>query len=304
VNTRKITIAVAGLMAMAAALAVAPTAQAAPVTTVTFGRLVLEPTGHGYHGSLPVEVVYQGSQPGSGSFVITEPVRAAYQNPAMGVNCSSSRRLPDGRRQAECDVPGGPLEPGERRSFALDFEVLTAIRPFAMKAVGGQIQVKTDGTVVAQQAFTTLFRSSTGSLLLPRTYVQDTAPDSAIAAGPARLVRQTDGTFKGRMTVRVRYRGDAAHNGHLLTFELPEGISAVVSDPYDGCPHQCVPGDKFTEGEVRTFDYLLEGAAGTPIGRVGVGSISVETEAFVSGTPDANPSDNTDSFEINTVEAA
>ncbi|WP_147252624.1 hypothetical protein [Micromonospora endolithica] len=292
----------------ATALAVAPV-QAAPAaaesTASVADRLVLEPTERGYRGSLEAEVTYQGSEPGRARYVITEPVPHSYVNLEWGISCySGGTALPDGRIRVECDVPGGELQPGERRAFTIDFEVLTKVQPYAMKAVNGRLAVKVDGTTVTNESFRTRFRSSTGSLRDPQPYVRDTESDATLTSvGDLTLVRQPDGDFVGRLPVRVRYNGDAPHwNLNFVTSGLPEGVYESYTDPADGCAHFCVPGGQFMEDEERDFDVIFLAPAGTPLGDLGEAGLEVQVDW--GNRADANPADNAGSFSVTAVDAA
>ncbi|MBE1485192.1 hypothetical protein [Plantactinospora soyae] len=309
---RSVSTVLAGLVGLAATLSMAvPAAQAAPTkaadsTATVADRLVLEPTDRGYRGSLQVELTYQGAEPGRATYVITEPVPGSYENLEWGVTCySGGDRLPDGRVRVECDVPGGELQPGEQRAFAIDFQVLTKIQPYAMKAKNGRLAVKVDGAVVTDETFRSRFRSSTGSLSDPQTYVRDQQPESGITAGDLTLVRQPDGTFEGRLPLTVRYDSDAPHNGlYLFTRDLPAGVYEISTVPTDGCAHFCVPGGQFMEGEARNFDLVFTGSASTPLGDLGEAGIEVQTDPWSSApVPDADPSDNATTFSITAVAA-
>ncbi|MFJ8581960.1 hypothetical protein [Micromonospora sp. NPDC093277] len=296
----------AGLLGLATALSVAaPPAQAAPTksTATIASQLVLEPTDFGYRGSVQVELTYRGAAPGRARYVITEPIPGSYYNEEWGVTCySGGELLPDHRTRVECDVPGGELTPGERRVFTVDFRVLTTVQPYAMKAGNGQLDVTVDGRAVTSGKFSTLFRATTGSLANPKQYVRDERPDVSVSVtGGVTLVRQPDGTFAGRMPVTLRYNGDAPHNS--IWYEargLPEG----VWEPWiEGCVIGCVPGDAFMEGEVRTFEFLVEARPGTALGEVG--DVTVEFFASTSyPAPDLNPADNLVTFPVTVTEAA
>ncbi|WP_422772861.1 hypothetical protein ACN28C_07750 [Plantactinospora sp. WMMC1484] len=290
-----------------AAASTANVAVAAASTANVADRLVLEPTNFGYRGSLQAELTYRGSEPGRATYVITEPVPGSYQNLEWGISCySGGEYLPDGRVRVECDVPGGNLQPGEQRTFSVDFEVLTAVRPFAMKAGNGRLAVEVGGEVVTDETFRTRFRSSTGSLEDPQPYVRDEQPEAGITAGDLTLVRQPDGTFEGRLPLTVRYDGDAPHTGlFLLTSNLPAGVFETYTEPNDGCAHFCVPGGQFMEGEVRSFDLVFAASAQTPLGDLGEAGIEVTTETRQwPPVPDADPSDNLTTFFVTAVEAA
>ncbi|WP_341718092.1 hypothetical protein QQG74_30650 [Micromonospora sp. FIMYZ51] len=304
----------ASLLGLATALSVGiPAAQAAPApadaasTAVVADRLVLEPTDFGYRGSLDVQLTYQGSAPGRARYVITEPIPGSYQNDEWGITCySGGKRLSDGRIRVECDVPGGELQPGEVRDFTIDFEVLTTVQPYAMKARKGRLAVTVDGQVVTDETFRTRFRSATGSLKDPQPYVRDTQPDAGITTGDLTLVRQPDGTFEGRLPITVGYRTDAPHHAHyLITSNLPPGVYEMQTDPFDGCAHFCVPGGQLMEGEQRSFDLIFTGPADTPLGHLGEAGIEVQTDPWQPQPPlDLDPSDNATTFSITAVDAA
>ncbi|MGN9811791.1 hypothetical protein ACTMSW_20825 [Micromonospora sp. BQ11] len=300
----------AGVLSLAAvSVFAAPAAQAASASTASTAtvadRLVFEPTARGYRGSLQVELTYQGSEPGRARYVITEPVPGSYVNLEWGTSCySGGEALPDGRIRVECDVPGGELQPGERRAFTIDFEVLTTVQPYAMKAANGRLAVTVGGKTVTNEAFSTRFRSSTGSLRDPQPYVRDTRPEASLTSvGDLTLVRQPDGGFLGRLPLTVRYDSDAPHWAlNVVTQGLPAGVGESYTDPSDGCAHFCVPGGQFMEGEERSFDLIFRGEAGTPLGDLGEASIEVQ----VNWDPavDADPSDNTGTFSVTAVDAA
>lgn len=304
----KLSTVLAGVLGLAAAsVFVAPAAQAAPATTKSTAtiadRLVFEPTERGYRGSLQVELTYRGSEPAWPSYVITEPVPGSYVNTEWGINCfSGGDRLPDGRTVVECLVPGGLWEPGERRTFSVDFQVLTTVQPYAMKAGSGHLAVKVGDTTVEEADFSTRFRSSTGSLANPQPYVRDTQPDFTLSvAGDLTVTRQPDGWFEGSLPVTLRYNSDAPHP-HLWL--IPAGLPAGFGEPWtDGCGHLCPPGGDFMEGEVRTFELNFSASPETALGDLGRATIEVRTDNY---TPlvDSDPSDNVAGFTVTAVEAA
>ncbi|MGY0007609.1 hypothetical protein [Micromonospora sp. I033] len=295
----------AGVLGLTAALSVvAGPAQAAPTgsTATVADRLILEPTERGYRGSLEVDLTYQGAEPGRATYVITEPIPGSYHNVEWGITCySSGDLLPDYRTRVECDVPGGELVPGERRSFTVDFQVLTSVQPYAMKTGNGELAVKVGGEIVADEAFSTRFRSTTGTLANARPYVQDTQPDVSVSiTGGLTLARRSDGFFEGRLPVTVRYNGDAPHD--QVWFEpvsLPDG----VWEPWtEECGLNCVPGGAFMEGEERTFTLIFSTQNELEAGDLGEGSVAFR--ALSRYQTDANPTDNVITFPVTVVEAA
>ncbi|WP_151465517.1 hypothetical protein [Micromonospora sp. AMSO31t] len=298
------TVLVAVLGATAALSVAAGPAQAASArsTATVADRLVLEPTDRGYRGSLTVDLTYRGTEPGRATYVITEPIPGSYENVEWGISCySSGDVLPDYRTRVECDVPGGELAPGERRSFTLDFRVLTSLQPHAMKAGNGRLAVKVGGEVVADEAFSTRFRSTTGTLADPQPYVQDTQPDVSVSiTGGLTLARRPDGFFEGRLPVTVRYNGDAPHD--QVWFEpvsLPDGIWEPWTEE---CGLNCVPGGAFMEGEERTFTLIFSTASELAAGDLGEGSIAFR--ALSRYPNDLNPADNVITFPVTVTGAA
>jgi hypothetical protein len=272
---------------------------ATPTIDVQAGRLVLEPSARGYHGSLPVAVTYHGDQPNYANISIIEPVAGAFTGLRPEDACVVSPRE-DGRREIGCGVPGGDLQPGERRRFVLDFDVLTAPRGYAMSAAAASIEVSlanSGGTASATSA--TLFRSTTGSLRNPRPYVQDTKSDISVTAQDATLVKQDDGSYAGRVPVTVHYAGDAPHFELGAEFALPDGVEFNGIDPSEPCGlTQCpVPGLRFMAGETRTFDLLVSAPATAATGPAGSGAVTV-TSSWYSTVEDVDPSDNTAAFAL------
>jgi hypothetical protein len=302
--------AVSGVAGAALALLVAGApAQAAPVahdTSVSVGRLVLDPTDRGYHGSLPVTVRYGGAQPGYLNMTIVEPVAGAFDNLAPAEVCFFGAATP--RRTIFCGVPGGALQPGERRSFTVDFTVLTGTRAYPMVASGGQVRVETGDANPTNdsRAFDALFRSTGGSVRNPRPYVQDTLADASVkAAGPATLVRQPDGSYLGRLPLTIRYGGDAPHDELAVEPVLPAGIRLMGIDPPEICTGWCsVPGGEFMSGEKRTVDLKLAADPGTVAGPLGTGAVHLHVRYSGVDVTDVEPADNSSSFDITAVDAA
>ncbi|WP_262283442.1 hypothetical protein [Micromonospora sp. MA102] len=199
-------------------------------------------------------------------------------------------------------MPGGELSPGEQRAFTIDFQVLTTVQPYAMKAGNGEAVIKVDGTKVTDETFTTRFRSTTGSLANPQRYVQDRQPDAAVTvSGDLTLVRQPEGYFEGHLPVTVRYDSDAPHGMmSIVGVNLP----ATFGYPWSlECSHECVPGGEFMEGEQRTFDLYFSASADTPVGDLGQAGVEVSAVRR-DGYPDSDPADNVATFSITTTEAA
>ncbi|SBT47996.1 hypothetical protein [Micromonospora auratinigra] len=288
----------AGLALLGAA---APAAAAPGDSSVSVGRLVLDPTDRGYAGSLPVTVTYRGAQAGYLDLAITEPVPGAFVATTPSDPCFFSAPKPV--RTIYCSVPGGALQPGERRRFSVDFRVLTTTRPYAMATPGGRVAVTTGDANPANDTadVTALFRSTTGSLDDPRPYVRDTRTHASVAAaGPVVLARQEDGTWSGRLPVTVRVDGDAAHDAYWLTPTLPAGVEVVGTEPAAMCGADCeVPGGQFMPGEERTVTLLLRASADVAPGDLGPGSVRLfAVFGWGDELADVDPTDNTATFYV------
>ncbi|GAB3964013.1 hypothetical protein [Plantactinospora veratri] len=101
VKTRHLTAGILGAATAIATLATAPAAQAAPRdgvlpqqrdTSVTVGRLVLEPTDRGYRGSVPLTVSYRGRGTADLRVTVTEPVAGAFANLDSDFPCFFAER--------------------------------------------------------------------------------------------------------------------------------------------------------------------------------------------------------------------
>lgn len=299
----------AGILGAGLALlgAAAPAAQAAAVpadTSVSVGQLVLEPTDRGYAGSLPVTVTYRGVQAGTLNLTVTEPVPGAFAGLTPADPCFSGS--PNPVRTIYCMVPGGALQPGERRRFTVDFRVSTTPRDHAMSAPAGRVAVETGDANPTNDTieFSTLFRSTTGSLRDPQPYVWDTLTDASLAVGAATLTRQEDGSWRGRLPVTVRVAGDAAHDAYWLEPTLPAGVSLAGIEPEETCAGACtVPGGRFLPGEERTVSLLLRAPAEVAPGDLGTGSVRLYAVFGWDGERlDVDPADNTAAFTVTAVD--
>ncbi|MET8147665.1 hypothetical protein ACIBSW_07040 [Actinoplanes sp. NPDC049668] len=268
---------------------------------VKAGRLVLEPGARGYVGSLPVTITYRGDAPDYANFTFVEPVAGAFDGLTPSDACLYLN-LVDGRRGITCGVPGGDLKPGKRRHFTIDFEVLTTPRPYAMQAADTTVDVSlgSQPDVRATASSKTLFRSTTGTLVRPRPYVQDTQSDITVTTGNATLTAQEDGTYAGRVPVTIHWAGDAPHEELTAQIQIPSGFDWIGTDPSEPCAgNWCsVPGGRFMAGETRTFDLLATAPAEAVPGTVGTGSVSISTNWRGNSLPDVDPSDNTAPFTL------
>jgi hypothetical protein len=292
---------IAATVVIAATVGAAGAAQAAaPTIDVQAGRLVLEPGARGYHGSLPVVVTYHGDEPDYASITLIEPVAGAFTGLRPEDACVVSPRE-DGRREVGCGVPGGDLQPGERRRFVIDFDVLTTPRAYAMSAAATSIQVflgNAAGTT-ATATSATLFRSTSGSLRKPQPYVQATKSDISVTAPDTTLVKQDDGGYAGRVPVTVHFASDSPHFELTADIALPDGVEFDGVDPSEPCgTTQCpVPGGRFLAGETRTFWALVSAPATAATGPAGSGAVTV-TSSWYSTVEDVDPSDNTAAFAL------
>jgi hypothetical protein len=271
---------------------------AAPTVDIQAGRLVLEPGARGYHGSLPVAVTYRGDHPDYANLRIVEPVAGAFTGMTPSDACMINPPEAAGAgRVLLCGVPGGDLQPGQRRRFTLDFEVLTTPRAYAMSAAATSVEVALGSTpdVTASATAATLFRSTTGSVRNPQPYVQDTRTDISVSAQDTTLVRQEDGSYAGRVPVTVHFAGDAPHFELGAEITLSDGVEFHGVDPEEACGLlSCpVPGGKFMAGETRTFHLLVS----APAALAGSGTVTI-SNSWYNDVEDVDPADNTAAFTL------
>ncbi|WP_431942578.1 hypothetical protein [Micromonospora marina] len=312
-TTRTAQVATALLGGAAALITLAAPAAAAPSTTtgrvdVTAQRLVLDPTDRGYVGTLTATVTNRRATATSFSLVVTEPAGASFTSIEPGGGCFYAR-LVENRLVINCGA--NQIEARTSVTFRLGFHVWTNARTYPMVANGGRIEVVPDGATAASDAtrFTTLFRSTTGSLRKPRPYVQAVDTDLAIRGSAVTLTPQPDGTLLGRMPVTVRYGNDAPTFAVDVAAALPAGVQVDHIEPQDmpGFPLGfTVPGGRFMPGEERTFDVFLRAPAGTAAGELGIGTFTVKGNYFwgAEDPQDVDPSDNTTSFTVTAVAAS
>ncbi|WP_406040609.1 hypothetical protein OG799_31940 [Micromonospora sp. NBC_00898] len=294
------------LLTLTAPAAAAPTGTTGG-TDITAQRLVLEPTDRGYVGTLTATVTNRRSTATSVNLVITEPAAASFSTIEPGGACLYDR-LVENRLVIGC--MGDRIEAGQSVTFRLGFHVWTTARDYPMVADGGRIEVVPDGATRAADStgFTTLFRSTTGSLKKPRPYVQATETDLSIRGGAVVLTRQADDSLLGRMPVSVRYGNDAPTFLLNVDAALPAGVEVHHIEPQDmpSFPNWfSVPGGRFMPGEERTFDVFLSAPAGTPAGELGSGTFTVAGSYFWGADPqDVDPADNSTSFAVTAVDAS
>ncbi|MET7950713.1 hypothetical protein [Micromonospora sp. NPDC005324] len=293
------TLLTAALLGLTATIGGAGPAAAAPAATtsatVSLGKLILEPTERGYHGSIPLTVTNTGSETDYFGITLREPVPGSFPQGVFG--CDAARLTPgDDRRVLDCALTanGSQLAPGETVQVALSFDVLTNPRTYPMRMGGGWVEVHSgQGGLLARESFNARFRSTTGSLTNPRLYVQDTQPDAAITA-LGRATINPDGYGHLRVPVTVRYQGDAPHLGlYLKASPLPAGSVIQYTIPGDGpamSDTTSVPGGRMMRGEERSFDVIISPPT-DPADAEDL--ITFEVSTFWYGDVDADPSDNT-----------
>ncbi|MEU2612105.1 hypothetical protein ABZ570_11055 [Micromonospora sp. NPDC007271] len=277
--------------------------------SVQAGRLILDPTERGYRGELTVTVTNLGDAADSFSLWILEPIAGSFRTAGPDAPCVSFDDMVGGRRVSECS-PSLYLQPRETRQAVLSFEVLTAVRPYAMRAGNGTVKA----TVYYQQEpagvadFGTQFRSTDGKLNPAKPYVQDSTIKASITAGDATLSRVADGRWFGRVPMTIRYAGDAAHDKLWVDgIALPNGVRVWATEPDSGpAPTDTrlyVPGRRFMPGEERSFDLVVVAPAETPAGDLGVAAFQVGAMFFpIQELTDADPSDNTASVRLTAVD--
>ncbi|MEV4119094.1 hypothetical protein [Micromonospora sp. NPDC049645] len=265
---------------------------------ISAGRLVLEPTGNGYQGTLPVTITNRSRAADYYTILVTEPVAGSFDGLVPNGACIQAEPV-DNRRVMACSVAGPDLAPGERRSLDVAFEVRTAPRPYAMSATGGRVEVVPGHTqqVAAGKDFSTLFRGTNGSLRNPRPYVQDTSANASLTAGTGALTltRQANGTYAGRLPVTVRYAGDAPHDYLSVQATLPSGVEIAGTDPQDSPSFGGffeVPGGRMAPGAERAFAVLFRASADTVVGELGTVDLVLSTRYGADELADVTPADN------------
>jgi hypothetical protein len=225
-------------------------------------------------------------------------VAGAWQGMNNGEGCVWNT-ADEGRRTSSCIVVS--LKHGEIRDITQSFRVLTATRPFAMSAVNADIwAAQGERTVSKVKRYSTTFRGTNGSLSNPQPYVQDQVSDASLSldSPTVAMVKQPDGTFRGRLPVIVTWNGDAAHWGVNMDAELPNGWIVWDTDPEIGypCAGGClVPGPNgpvLMQGETVSFGLIIYAPKGTAAGSYGpitthIGAFWTEGELG-----DVSPADN------------
>lgn len=300
---RRALLGLATMMTMGFGTLVTPVAASAaeggPVT-VSVGSLALEPTDRGYTGTLATTVRNTGMEMVELSAVaIVEPVANSWQDIDVDGTCTFNWNA-DGRRTIFCE-PGIGLAPGEERRIESTFQVLSKTRKYAMEALGGEVTVSVNyGTFRSTAQFSTLFRSTRGSVADPRPFVQDTRSDITLKVGKAlTLTRDVDGRFRGRLRVKLTWHGNAPHQSvPVVLLGLPSGVLAEGTDPVGGMPCWIgceAPGGAFMQGETRTFDLIVSAAEDVVVGDYG--TITAASSVFWGppweDMPDVDPADNT-----------
>ena len=256
---RKALLGLATLMAVGVGALATPAAAhaAADSATISVGGLVLEPTERGYAGTLEVTVQNTGTEPAYLGLAIVEPIANSWQGLVVEDACVWNWNT-DGRRTIYCGT-GSVFQPGEVRRVDSKLRSLSKTRKYAMEALGGEIGLTfNDGTSGPLTPFSTLLRSTTGSVADPRPFVQDTQSNITLKTGKAlKLTKDADGRFRGRLAVTVTWRGNAPHQYVPVTPSgLPENFWVEGTDPDGGMPcwNGCdAPGGEFMQGETRTF---------------------------------------------------
>lgn len=299
-------------LALPAAVALGTPATAARTgaqASVQAGRLILEPTERGYRGELPVTVTNLGGTGDSFALEILEPIAGSLRGAGPDAACLPLGDLVDGRRVTECSPPLY-LEPGQTGQATLSFEVLTAVRPYAMVAGSGTIKatVHYQEEPAGTDSFGTLFRSADGKLRPAKPYVQDTEIKASIAAGATTLTRVADGRWFGRVPMTVRWAGDAAHDDLWVDgISLPSGVQVWATEPDSGPAvtetRLLVPGGRFMQGEERSFDLVVVAPAETPAGDLGDATFQVGAQFWpLTELADADPSDNNATVHLTAAE--
>ncbi|WFF01580.1 hypothetical protein [Micromonospora sp. WMMD964] len=293
------TLLTAVLLGLTATVATTGPAVAAPAgdDTLSVGRLILTPTDRGYQGSVSMTITNTGSATDYFHYKLREPVPGAFQ--ADDLNCDMfDMRVEQNRRVFNCALTDHwvDLAPGQSIQNVLDFHVLTDPRQYPMIMSGGWVEAySTNGGLVASTSVNALFRSTTGSLIRPRPYVQDAQPDASIRLnGP--VTEFPDGAGDLRVPVTIRYDGDAPHNSFWVQAgSLPAGSVLRHTDPGSGPVGSGgalvpVPGIQLMPGEEFSFALVISPPT-DPADATKLIDIEVTTDWYPE-TPDVDPSDN------------
>ncbi|WFE51690.1 hypothetical protein [Micromonospora sp. WMMD1155] len=293
------TLLTAVLLGLTATVATTGPAVAAPAGdgTLSIGRLILTPTDRGYQGSVSLTITNTGSATDYFHYKLREPVPGAFQSDDL--NCDMfDMRVEQNRRVFNCALTDDwvDLAPGESIQNVLDFHVLTDPRQYPMIMSGGWVEAySTNGGLVASTSVKALFRSTTGSLIRPRPYVQDAQPDASIRLnGP--VTEFPDGAGDLRVPVTIRYDGDAPHNSFWVQAgSLPTGSVLRHTDPGSGPVGSGgalvpVPGIQLMPGEEFSFALVISPPT-DPADATKLIDIEVTTDWYPE-TPDVDPSDN------------
>ncbi|MGR6322246.1 hypothetical protein Q2K19_14405 [Micromonospora soli] len=290
------------LLAAGAPAAAAP-AEATGTFSITAPQLVLDPTDQGYVGTFTVTVTNNGTVADYPTLALTEPAGGSHTTIDPGFGCTI-QGLTQNRMRSQCT--GEEIAAGASKAYTLGFHVWTTPQKYAMIATGGEIGVLEvgSGELSDNVAFTTLFRSTNGSLKKPKPYVQATQSDirASTTPGTVALSRLADGSLQGRMPLTVRYGNDAPSYDLGVEATLPEGVVVDHIEPQDAPSWNLgfsVPGGRFMPGEERTFDVILRAPAETPAGELGAGSYTVTSSyCYCEPVQDVDPTDNTTSFTV------
>lgn len=289
--------AVAVVAAPAGAVQAAATAYPA---TITNTRLILNPTDRGYAGSMQFTVTWRGTEPNFNLNVeVTEPIAASWKTIDPLAPCTINYGA-DNRRTLDCILDG--FTPGQSRTYTFGFTALTPAQFRPMIAGGGKLSVIDGlaGWVSKVHDFSAILRGTNGKIKNPTPYVQDTRTDITFTTGSSvTLVRQEDGRFVGRLPMTVRWNGDAPNYEAWADMALPSGWFAAGTVPssdmpcFTGCT---VPGGALFDGDVRTFDMLIQAPEDTARGTSGTTTATASVFWGFNQLADVSPEDNSATF--------
>lgn len=295
------TLLTAALLGLTAAVATTGPAVAAPAGAadrpLSVGKLILSPTDRGYKGSVSVTVTNTGSVTDYFYYKVREPVPGAFQPDDL--NCDMfDMRVEENRRVFNCALTNNwaDLAPGQSIRHELNFHVLTDPRQHPMIMSGGWVEAYSiNGGLLASPSVNALFRSTTGSLIRPRPYVQDAQPDASIRLnGPVTEFPGGEGNL--RVPLTIRYGGDAPHGSFWVQARsLPAGSVLQSADPGTGPVGSDgvlvpVPGLQLMPGEEFSFAVVISPPT-DPADATKLVDIELTTSWYPE-TPDVDPSDN------------
>lgn len=279
---------------------------------VSVGQLVLDPQPGGRHrGTMALTVGYRG--PGAHDHVavdLLEPVGVDYESVTpQGGPCLI--RSHDQQRRWHCALTDRPMRTGEQLTFQVEFSSPVGAQTDPRLACCGSVQVAVlaDGVEVPDPrpgdntaTVTAVLRGTSGSVDDPRPWQPADDADVSVSAGDLTMTQGPDGTYRGDLTVTVRYAGEVTNDWLDVRVAPPPGTAfagvtgAGTCWPGGDGSWTCATEDGFVDGQQATLLFHL--TADTPPMPGVVGTVHAEARYGQDALPDRTPDDNTTDFII------